>query len=64
MDNTNPAVIVSDCKGDDCPKVFAPQDGMVPIQGYVRPDITTPDGEAAIQIPVSMILEAARVLGG
>ncbi|MCP2335792.1 hypothetical protein [Actinomadura rupiterrae] len=57
-----PQVIAGDCKGDDCPKVYAPADGSVPVQGYVRDDILTPEGEAVVEIPVSVLLEAARVL--
>ncbi|GAB3986574.1 hypothetical protein GCM10029978_102470 [Actinoallomurus acanthiterrae] len=62
--NDKPEIIAGDCKSDDCPKVYRPTDGMVPVQGYRRTDIRTPEGEAVIEIPVSILLEAARALEG
>jgi hypothetical protein len=60
--SSKPEIIAGDCKSDDCPKVYRPTDGMVPVQGYRRSDITTPEGEAVVEIPVSILLEAARAL--
>ncbi|MEV0399814.1 hypothetical protein [Actinoallomurus sp. NPDC050550] len=62
--NDKPEIIAGDCKSDDCPKVYRPTGGMVPVQGYRRADINAPEGEAVIEIPVSILLEAARVLEG
>jgi hypothetical protein len=63
-DPSKPEIIAGDCKGDDCPKVYAPANGMVPVQGYSRTDMSPSEGEAVIEIPVNILLEAARALGG
>lgn len=52
-----------DCGPKDCPTVFKPTDGMVPIQGYLRTDVATPDGEVIIEIPTDIYLDGARALG-
>jgi hypothetical protein len=57
-------IIGGECTEDDCPKIYAPTDNNVRVQGYVRTDMTAPDGEAIVEIPVSVLLEAARALGG
>jgi hypothetical protein len=64
MDPTGPVRIAGDCRSGDCPAVYAPADGMVPIQGYQRPDIPSGEGEAVVEIPVGILLEAARALDG
>jgi hypothetical protein len=43
--------------------VSATDRGTVAVQGY-RIAHSTPDGEAVVEIPVELLLEAARALGG
>jgi hypothetical protein len=64
MKPTGPEKIAGDCRSGDCPAVYVPTDGMVPIQGYRRTDIASGEGEAVVEIPVSVLLEAARALDG
>ncbi|MFG1957131.1 hypothetical protein [Nonomuraea sp. NPDC049028] len=53
-----------DCGRDDCPTVFAtPDSGVVAVQGYTV-DRATPEGESIVSIPTTVLLEAARALGG
>lgn len=54
--------IAGDCKDDDCAAVFATDRGTVAVQGYTV-DRVTPDGESVVEIPVKLLLEAARALG-
>jgi hypothetical protein len=53
----------SDCKDGDCPTVYRTDRGTIGVQGYVL-DRTTPEGEALVEIPAELLLEAARALGG
>ena len=56
----------NDCPdGVTCPTVFATDRGTLVVQGYVlTPEnlaqMTLPDGESAVEIPVSLLMEAAR----
>jgi hypothetical protein len=54
--------VAGECKDDDCPTVFTTDKGTIAIQGYTV-NRTTPDGEAVVEIPTSLFLEAARALG-
>jgi hypothetical protein len=51
------------CKDGDCPTVYRTERGTIGVQGYVI-DRVTPDGEALVEIPAELLLEAARALGG
>ncbi|MBN9737506.1 MULTISPECIES: hypothetical protein [unclassified Pseudonocardia] len=51
-----------DCGRDDCPTVFVTDRGTVAVQGYVV-DRATPDDEAIVEIPVTILRDAARALG-
>jgi hypothetical protein len=53
----------SNCKDGDCPIVYRTDRGTIRVQGYLL-DRTTPDGEALVEIPAELLLEAARALGG
>lgn len=53
-----------ECGENDCPTIALADDGMVDVQGYHQAGITTPTGEVVARIPASLILEAARALGG
>jgi hypothetical protein len=53
--------IAGECKDDDCPTVFTTDKGTIAIQGYTV-NTTTPEGEAVVEIPTSVFLEAARAL--
>ena len=52
----------SDCKDGDCPTVYRTDRGTIGVQGYML-DRATPDGEALVEIPAELLLEAARALG-
>jgi hypothetical protein len=49
----------SSCKDGDCPT----DRGTIGVQGYLL-DRAMPDGEALVEIPAELLLEAARALGG
>lgn len=51
------------CKDGDCPTVYRTDRGTIGVQGYLL-DRATPDGEALVEIPAELLLEAARALGG
>ena len=56
-------IAAGNCKDGDCPTVYRTDRGTVGVQGYVL-DRTTQDGEAMVEIPAELLLEAARALGG
>jgi hypothetical protein len=51
------------CGANDCSRVFVTERGTVAVQGYSLSDIHVPDGEAVVEVPAALILEAARALG-
>ncbi|MEE2039073.1 hypothetical protein Q8791_17815 [Nocardiopsis sp. CT-R113] len=51
-----------------CPTVYASDRGTIVVQGYTLAaedlaGITLPEGENAVEIPLSLLREAARVHG-
>jgi hypothetical protein len=58
--------IAGDCPdGRTCPTVYETDRGTIVVQGYDIPvheltQIALPDGEAAVEIPISLLEEAAR----
>ncbi len=54
--------IASDCYRGDCPTVSLTDRGTAAIQGDVL-QAETPGGEGVIEIPLKLLLEAARALG-
>lgn len=50
------------CGRDDCPAVYKTGRGTLAIQGYTV-DHQTPDGESVVEIPETLLREAARALG-
>lgn len=52
-----------DCGRDDCPTVFVTDRGTIAVQGDVV-DRRSSEGEAVVEIPLSVFQEAARALGG
>jgi outer membrane protein assembly factor BamE (lipoprotein component of BamABCDE complex) len=53
------------CGTATCPGVFEAPDGSVVVQGYVVPRQTVdgvPEGEARVQIPRDLLIQAARSL--
>jgi hypothetical protein len=54
--------VAGECKDDDCPTVFTTDRGTIAIQGYTV-NKATPEGEAVVEIPAHVFLEAARALG-
>jgi hypothetical protein len=51
------------CKDGDCPTVYRTDRGTIAVQGG-RLSHPTPMGEAIVEIPVELLAEAARALGG
>ncbi len=56
-------IAASDCKDGDCPAVYRTDRGTIGVQGYLL-DRPTPEGEGLVEIPVELLLEAVRALGG
>jgi hypothetical protein len=56
-------IAASNCKDGDCPTVYRTDRGTIGVQGYVL-DRATPDGEALVEIPAELLMEAAHALGG
>lgn len=58
--------IAGDCPdGVTCPTVYASDRGTIVVQGYTVAaedlrEITLPEGENAVEIPLSLLEEAAR----
>lgn len=58
--------IAGDCPdGVTCPTVYASDRGTIVVQGYTVSaedlcEITLPEGENAVEIPLSLLVEAAR----
>jgi len=46
--------------GVDCPGVFLTERGTVAVQGDLVDYVNTPLGEAIVEIPLSLLLEAAN----
>ena len=60
--------LAGDCKGGDCPTVYATDRGTLVIQGYILApaavrQLTLPGGESAVEVPAELLLEAARRMG-
>lgn len=56
-------IAASNCKDGDCPAVYRTDRGTIGVQGYLL-DRVTPEGEGLVEIPVELLVEAARALGG
>jgi hypothetical protein len=57
--------LAGDCKGGDCPTVYATDRGTLVVQGYVLDtdavrQLTLPSGEGAVEVPAQLLLEVAR----
>ncbi|GAA1440361.1 hypothetical protein GCM10009602_12960 [Nocardiopsis tropica] len=55
--------------GVTCPTVFASDRGTIIVQGYTLApgdltEIPLPEGESAVEIPLSLLKEAARAHSG
>ena len=51
-----------DCMRDDCPIIFRTDKDTIAVQGSIVHK-ETPVGEAVVEIPIAVFLEAARALG-
>ena len=51
-----------DCMRDDCPTIFRTDNDTIAVQGPIVHK-ETPAGEAVVEIPMAVFLEAARALG-
>ena len=51
------------CRNGDCPTVYKTDRGTIAVQGD-RLERLTPDHEAVVEIPVELLKEAVRALGG
>lgn len=54
--------IADDCKGDDCPAVYRTERGTIGVKGTLLEGVDCLDGEAIVEIPVDLLLRAARVV--
>jgi hypothetical protein len=52
-----------DCRDGDCPAVYRTDHGTIAVQGG-RIALPTPDYEAIVEIPLALLTEAVRALGG
>lgn len=55
-------VIAGDCQSDDCPTVYRTERGTLGIQGNLL-DFPVGTGEGVVEIPESLLRDAARALG-
>lgn len=55
--------IAGNCKDGDCPAVYRTDRGTIAVQGD-RLSHPAPDHEAIVEIPLALLAEAARALGG
>lgn len=56
--------VAGDCKGDDCPKVFATTDkNSIVVQGDLVTSLRSPEGESVVKIPRAVWEETVRALG-
>ena len=51
------------CRNGDCPTVYRTNRGTIAVQGE-RLTHLTPDHEAIVEIPLDLLKEAMRALGG
>jgi hypothetical protein len=55
------------CGAGDCPTVYRTDRGTIAVQGPVVVDaegLSLSPGEMLVEIPVQLLVEAARVVGG
>lgn len=52
-----------DCGRDDCPTIFMTDKGTIAIKGYVVHGKKTVSGEAVVEIPMTVFLEACPFTG-
>ncbi|QFZ17379.1 hypothetical protein [Saccharothrix syringae] len=56
----------SPCDDRNCPTIYATDRGTIAVQGALVPDtgdVTPPDGEAVVEIPLDLLVAAARAVG-
>ena len=61
---TEPKTLVplaTECNNGTCPTVYLANDGRIVVQGYST-SLDTPDGEDAVTVPQSVLVEAVRQL--
>lgn len=54
--------IAGGCDDGPCPTIYRSDRRTVGVQGYVLAAPETPAGEAVVEVPVEVLLEAARAL--
>ena len=55
--------LAGDCDGRiDCPNIQQTPRGTIAVQGPLLTHVYPPHGEAVVEIPAEMLMEAARVL--
>ncbi|MGP2439060.1 hypothetical protein [Streptomyces sp. JW3] len=52
-----------ECDDDDCPNIYRTNNGSLVIQGARTDIFQPPEGEALVEIPETVLKEAARALG-
>jgi hypothetical protein len=63
LTNTGNGSGSGECNQNDCPNVYRTGRGTVVVQGDLTDAFTPPSGEGLVEIPESVLLEAARALG-
>jgi hypothetical protein len=53
----------ANCRSGDCPTVYRTDRGTIAVQGE-RLALPTPGHEAIVEIPLDLLTEAVRALGG
>lgn len=54
--------IAGDCQSDDCPTVYRTERGTLGVRGDLL-DVLAGPGEGIVEIPESLLHDAARALG-
>jgi hypothetical protein len=54
--------IAGECNDGPCPTIYRSDRRTAGVQGYALQGPDTPDGEAVVEVPIRVLLEAARAL--
>jgi hypothetical protein len=59
---TGPRLVISLCGSGSCPTIYRTDRGTVLVQGAPSSDVAVGDGEAVVEIPEDLLLEAVERL--
>jgi hypothetical protein len=54
--------IAGECEDGSCPTIYRSDRRTAGVQGYTLRGEDAPDGEAVVEVPIQVLLEAARAL--